>query len=75
LAGYIPAENMRFRDVELTFKVTEQNNDNAELGASKAELDNKTVHHYPSLTKTLGPFKLDVIGGSFRPSEIVMMLG
>ncbi len=41
MAGYIPAENMRFRDAELiTFKVTDKNNDNAELGASKAEIDN-----------------------------------
>ena len=33
------------------------------------------VYEYPSLTKTLGPFKLSVEAGSFKPSEIVMMLG
>ena len=27
------------------------------------------------MTKTLGPFKLTVQGGTFKPSEIVMMLG
>ena len=27
------------------------------------------------MTKTLGPFKLTVESGSFKPSEIVMMLG
>lgn len=32
LAGFIPSENMRFRDVELTFKVSEQENENALLG-------------------------------------------
>lgn len=30
---------------------------------------------YPAMTKTLGPFKLTVQEGVFRPSEIVMMLG
>ena len=30
---------------------------------------------YPALTKTLGPFKLTVEPGQFKPSEIVMMLG
>lgn len=27
------------------------------------------------MIKTLGPFKLEVMAGSFKPSEIVMMLG
>jgi|TARA_B110000285_G_C15108767_1_gene609718 ATP-binding cassette, sub-family E, member 1 len=27
------------------------------------------------MTKTLGPFKLTVEGGTFKPSEIIMMLG
>ena len=27
------------------------------------------------MTKTLGPFKLEVNGGAFKPSEIIMMLG
>ena len=30
---------------------------------------------YPSMTKTLGPFKLSVEGGCFSPSETVVMLG
>jgi ABC-type nitrate/sulfonate/bicarbonate transport system ATPase subunit len=30
---------------------------------------------YPSMTKTLGDFKLHVEGGSFTNSEIVVMLG
>lgn len=76
LAGFIPAENMRFRDEELTFKVSENVNDNAALGkASDIEKENKVIYEYPSLTKTLGPFKLTVEAGVFKPSEIVMMLG
>mgnify|MGYP006092253921 CR=1 FL=1 len=27
------------------------------------------------MVKTLGPFKLEVMSGSFKPSEVVMMLG
>ena len=27
------------------------------------------------MIKTLGPFKLEVMAGSFKPCEIVMMLG
>ena len=76
LAGFVPSENMRFRDEELTFKVSENTNENAVLGtASDATKDNATIYKYPSLTKTLGPFKLTVEAGQFKPSEIVMMLG
>lgn len=74
LAGYIPSENMRFRDEELTFKVVENDNDNALLESAAAK-DNKLVFHYPAMTKTLGAFKLEVQPGVFKPSEIIMMLG
>lgn len=66
---------MKFRAEELTFRVSEQNNENALLTVSEAEIDNKKVYTYPNMTKTLGPFKLTVEKGSFKPSEIVMMLG
>jgi ATP-binding cassette subfamily E protein 1 len=78
LAGYVPSENVRFRDEELTFKVADaKDNENALLGTgeSEASKDNKTVYVYPSMTKTLGAFKLTVEQGTFKPSEIVMMLG
>ena len=36
----------------------------------------KTRHYsYPSMTKTLGSFKLTVESGSFTDSEIIVMLG
>ena len=39
-------------------------------------LVDKTRHYsYPSMTKTLGDFKLTVQGGSFTDSEIIVMLG
>jgi ATP-binding cassette subfamily E protein 1 len=75
LAGFIPSENMRFRDVELNFKVKENVNENVTSNESAAAKDNKILHYYPSMTKTLGPFKLTIQEGTFRPSEIVMMLG
>jgi len=77
LAGYVPSENMRFRDVELTFKVHESSTDQS-LIKSEDQADSKeskSVFTYPDMTKTLGPFKLTVQGGTFKPSEIQMMLG
>ena len=75
LAGFIPSENMRFRDEELNFKVKENINENIVLNESEAAKDNKIIHRYPSMSKTLGPFKLTIEEGTFKPSEIVMMLG
>jgi ATP-binding cassette, sub-family E, member 1 len=76
LAGFVPSENLRFRDEELTFKVSETVNENIVVGKeSEITKENKVIFQYPSLTKTLGPFRLKVEAGSFKPSEIVMMLG
>jgi len=33
LAGWIPSENMRFREVELTFDVSEKKEEESKLGA------------------------------------------
>lgn len=81
LAGFIPTENMRFRDVELTFKVSEKEagEGSAETVKTAEEIEKKglkkVVLYYPTMTKTLGPFKLKVNGGSFASSEIIVMLG
>ncbi len=49
LDGFIPSENMRFRDQSLVFKVSEKAN---------AEESVRMAHHeYPSMTKTLGSFQ------------------
>jgi ATP-binding cassette subfamily E protein 1 len=66
---------MRFRDEELTFKVKETTTDVSVGQESEATKDNKVLHRYPAMTKTLGPFKLTVQPGTFKPSEVVMMLG
>jgi ATP-binding cassette subfamily E protein 1 len=74
LAGFIPTENLRFRDVELSFKVSE----NAEEGqeGAKAVLE----YAYPDMTKTMNSksgssFVLHVRKGTFSDSEIIVMLG
>ena len=90
LAGYVPTENMRFRDFELSFKIKDGENENEAKGRKKGEQDDsqlteeqkkqkelsKKHHtHYPEMTKKLGPFHLRVEAGSFAPSETIVMLG
>jgi ATP-binding cassette subfamily E protein 1 len=77
LAGFIPVENMRFREVELTFKVSETD-DSSKTESKEKDPEKKResiVYRYPDMTKTLGKFKLTVEEGSFKPSECMMMLG
>lgn len=67
LAGFVPTENLRFREFELSFKVAES-------------FDTKDTQRsyditYPLMTKTLGDFKLTVEAGAFDKSEIIVMLG
>lgn len=66
LAGFIPTENMRFRDEELTFKVVE--NDAEKQAAAKDEriLSKPTNYKYPEMTKTLDKFKIHVQPGQFQ---------
>ncbi|KAH9998583.1 P-loop containing nucleoside triphosphate hydrolase protein, partial [Russula vinacea] len=67
LDGFVPTENLRFREESLTFKMVE---------TAEEILIDKTRHYsYPSMTKTLGSFKLTVQEGTFTDSEIIVMLG
>lgn len=67
LDGFIPTENLRFREESLSFKMVE---------TAEEILIDKTRHYsYPAMTKTLGSFKLTVEAGSFTDSEIIVMLG
>jgi len=68
LAGFVPTENLRFRDAELTFKVAETAGEE-DLGAARSQ------YTYPALTVKQGGFQLDVEAGSFSSSEIVVLLG
>eukprot|EP00179_Madagascaria_erythrocladioides_P000090 CAMPEP_0198314122 /NCGR_PEP_ID=MMETSP1450-20131203/4895_1 /TAXON_ID=753684 ORGANISM="Madagascaria erythrocladiodes, Strain CCMP3234" /NCGR_SAMPLE_ID=MMETSP1450 /ASSEMBLY_ACC=CAM_ASM_001115 /LENGTH=605 /DNA_ID=CAMNT_0044017159 /DNA_START=47 /DNA_END=1867 /DNA_ORIENTATION=+ len=68
LAGFVPTENLRFRDTALTFKI-------AETADEKVTEAGHRMYSYPDMTKTLGGFKLHVEEGGFTDSEIVVMLG
>lgn len=67
LEGFIPTENMRFRDFALTFKTSD--------GQDAAEV--KRLHNtvYPAMKKQLGTFQLAIQEGHFAESEIIVLLG
>ncbi|CAG0889204.1 unnamed protein product [Cyprideis torosa] len=67
LDGYIPSENLRFREESLVFKVAES--------ATEEEIKRMCRYSYPSMKKTLGTFEMEVVGGTFTDSEIIVMLG
>ncbi|KAL3617407.1 ABC transporter E member 2 [Castilleja foliolosa] len=67
LAGFVPTENLRFRDESLTFKVVET--------PQESEIQSYARYKYPTMIKTQGNFKLKVVGGEFTDSQIVVMLG
>lgn len=77
LAGYVPTERMRFRDVELTFRVSETEagqEPSAEEIAERERLK-ALLTTYPTMTKTLGGFKLKINSGTFNASECIILLG
>ncbi|KAM3758248.1 hypothetical protein ACB098_01G029500 [Castanea mollissima] len=69
LAGFVPTENLRFRDESLTFKVAETPQESAE------EIETHARYKYPTMTKTQGHFRLRVVEGEFTDSQIIVMLG
>jgi len=73
LAGFIPTENLRFREDALSFKVSER----AEADSSKNDV--MKSYSYPKMTKTQSRgearFILHVDEGSFTDSEIIVLLG
>lgn len=67
LDGFVPTENLRFRDTELVFKVSE---------SAQEEIKRLCHYEYPRLSKTMGgSFSLNVEPGTFTDSEIIVMLG
>jgi ATP-binding cassette, sub-family E, member 1 len=67
LDGNIPSENLRFREESLTFRISDT--------ADELPLERNRRFEYPSMSKTLGGFHLDIEGGQFTDSEIIVMLG
>jgi len=71
LAGFVPTENVRFRDDELTFRVQKA----IETEEESKEIVKPNMHSYPAMTKTLGGFKVNIEAGRFQSAQIVVMLG
>lgn len=73
LGGFVPTENMRFREEELSFRVTETEEE------KKANMEKSAFkpyqYTYPNMKKTLGGFELDITAGAFTQSEVVVILG
>merc|ERR1712127_623662 len=67
LDGFVPTENLRFRETVLTFRVVEKTDDE--------EIKRMHNYDYPKMTKMLGSFELTVEKGSFADSEIIVLLG
>jgi len=67
LAGFIPTENLRFRDESLSFKVSE--------AADDIVHKKNCTTKYPEMFKTMGTFSLTVCPGEFSDSEIIVLLG
>lgn len=67
LDGFIPTENMRFRDESLQFRLAD--------AADGLILDHSSALEYPDLEKTMGDFHLKVEKGDFTNSEILVMFG
>lgn len=68
LDGFVPTENLRFRETSLTFKV-------AETADKEEEIKKLRRYSYPDMRKVLKSFELNVESGGFTDSEIIVMLG
>ncbi|XP_069693715.1 protein Pixie [Periplaneta americana] len=67
LDGFVPTENLRFRDESLVFKVAES--------ATEEEVKRMNHYEYPKMSKSMGSFHLTVQKGQFSDSEILVLLG
>lgn len=67
LDGFVPTENLRFRETSLTFKVAET--------AVEEEIKRMCRYEYPDMKKVMGNFELKIGEGQFTDSEIIVMLG
>ena len=63
----MPTENLRFREVALVFKVAET--------AAEDDVKKMCRYQYPSMSKALGDFFMNIVAGEFTDSEIMVMLG
>jgi ATP-binding cassette subfamily E protein 1 len=66
LEGFIPTENIRFRDKAFRFDTTSSIDD---------IISDIAVASYSEITKSFHPFKLKISGGQIRKGEIVGIVG
>lgn len=67
LNGFIPKENLRFRQTPFVFETAGMPDGSA--------VERRHRYQYPSMTKTRDDFKLTVETGSFSDSEVVVLIG
>ena len=65
LEGYLPEENVRFRQHQVVF----------EKRAHEAGSDREILFEFPEMTKTFEEFRLDVRGGEIRAGEVLGVVG
>jgi ATP-binding cassette subfamily E protein 1 len=66
LEGFIPTENVRFRDKAYKFDIS---------GVTENMISNTSIVNYTSLKKTLGTFNLKVNNGKIHQGEVVGIVG
>jgi ATP-binding cassette subfamily E protein 1 len=66
LEGFIPAENVRFRDKAYKFDIS---------SANENMISSTSIVNYTSIKKTLGTFNLKVNGGKIHQGEVVGIVG
>jgi ATP-binding cassette subfamily E protein 1 len=76
LEGFVPTENLRFREISLSFKLSHTVEDDTLAGAKHRR------YSYPNMVKSFqgkgadtAGFKLEVEAGDFTDSEIIVLLG
>jgi len=67
LDGNIPTENLRFREESLQFRIAE--------ASEELTVDRNREFKYPTMKRTQGNFSLEIDGGEFTDSEIIVMMG
>lgn len=67
LSGFEPTENMRFREEELHFRISDT--------FMEINQDKVGWYSYPEMVKKQGNFTLTVRAGKFKSSQITVMLG
>ncbi|CAG9317840.1 unnamed protein product [Blepharisma stoltei] len=68
LEGFVPTENLRFRETSMNFKLSE--------AADEFITESRTSHYeYGNMVKRFEGFRLAIEPGEFSNSEIIVMLG